>query len=474
MLDRNIEKSIIYWLNSDMISLLIEGARQVGKTTTIRKVLKGCNCDYVEINLLNNQDFLSVLNNLDNMSCENFYERISIVTKHKFIKGKTIIFLDEIQACKELVTKVKFLLEEGSYKYIFSGSLLGVELVNIKSFPVGYMHVEKMYPLDLEEFAMALDMPKDSLNILKECFDNKKPVEEWLHNSFMDLFKNYLIVGGMPNVVQTFVNTHNYNDVRKVQKHIIELYKKDFTQYEAIDKKFRLICTFNQVPIELNKQNKRFQISNIEKGLKFCRAEATFEWLNAAGVTIPVYNTTQPTYPLEINKKSNLLKLFLCDVGLLNVMYDEALIYNILRDDKNVNFGAIYENFIAQELNSHGYSGFYFNSRQYGEVDFLIQESQKVIPIEVKSGKGYTKHKALDHIMANKDYDIDYGIIFSNENLSYANVAVAEKTSRDYKFKDLYSLYYMPIYMIMFIDKNKIEIPVPKLDTINEAIKKLK
>ena len=408
------------------------------------------------------------------MSCEKFYERISVATKHKLNKGKTVIFLDEVQVCKELVTKVKFLVEEASYKYIFSGSLLGIELVSLKSAPVGYMQIEEMYPLDLMEFAKALDMPSKSFKMIKECFEKNTPVDKWLHETFMDVFKNYLIVGGMPKAVQTFVNTHNYNSVRKIQKQIISMYKKDFTQYEAMDKKFRLICTFNQVPIEINKQNKRFQISNIEKGLKYCRAQATFEWLNAAGVTIPIYNTTEPTYPLELNKKSNLLKLFLCDVGLLNAMYDEALIYKILRDDADVNFGAVYENFIAQELNAHGYAGFYYNSRQYGEVDFLIQESQKVIPIEVKSGKAYFKHKALDHIMSNAAYSIDAAIVFSNENVSSEDVAVVEKSSRDYKFKDMYSINYFPIYMVMFIDKNKIEVPTPKLDNINEAIKRLK
>lgn len=473
MLYRKIEKSILSWLKSDKICLLVEGARQVGKTTSIRKVLKENNIDFVEINLLNNKNYLSILDNIENMSCEQFYESMSIVSNHKLIKGKTVIFIDEVQACKDLVTKVKFLLEEGSYKYIFSGSLLGIELVNLKSAPVGFMHIEKMYPMDLEEFAISLNLPKKSFDLLRDSFEKKKPVDDWLHNTFMDVYKNYLVVGGMPKAVQTFVNTHNYNDVRKIQSQIIEMYKKDFTQYETMNKKMRLINTYKQIPIELNKQNKRFKISNIEKGLKYCRNEATFEWLNSAGVSIPIYNTTEPTYPLEINQKSNLFKLFLSDVGLLNSMYDKELIYKIIRDDNDVNFGALYENFIAQELNSHGYSGFYYNSRQYGEVDFLIQNLQKITPIEVKSGKSYTKHKALDHIMANEAFNIDYGIVFSKENLSEVNVAVEDKTSRDYKFKDLYTLYYMPIYMVMFIDKNNIEIPEAKLDTIEQAIDRL-
>lgn len=473
MLTRKIEKTIYNWLKTGKNSLLIEGARQVGKTTTIRKVLKENNIDYVEINLIKNNEIVSILQDVENMSCEKFYERISVATKHKLIKGKTVIFLDEVQVCKELSTKVKFLVEEGSYKYIFSGSLLGIELVSLKSAPVGYMQIEEMYPLDLMEFAMALDLPSKAFEMLKESFKKKTPVEKWLHETFMDVFKNYLILGGMPNVVQKFVNTHNYNDARKIQKQIIAMYKKDFTQYETTDKKLRLICAFNQVPIEINKQNKRFQISNIEKGLKYCRAEATFEWLNAAGATIPIYNTTQPTYPLELNKKSNLLKLFLCDVGLLNAMYDEALIYKILRDDADVNFGAVYENFIAQELHAHGYDGFYYNSRQYGEVDFIIQESQKVIPIEVKSGKSYFKHKALDHIMSNKAYNIENAIVFSNENVSFEEVTVVEKSSRDYRFKDLYSITYLPIYMVMLIDKSNIEVPEAKLDNIKDAINKI-
>lgn len=459
-------------MKNEKKSLLIEGARQVGKTTTIRKVLTETNTDFTEINLLDNPNFLKVLEHIENMSVEKFYERLSLATKHKIKKGKTVIFIDEVQVCKEILTKVKFLIEDDSYKYVFSGSLLGIELIDLKSAPVGFLQIEKMYPLDLEEFSLALNLPKKSIDVLKDCYRNKIPVNEWLHDSFMDVFKNYLIVGGMPNAVQRFVDTHNYNEVRSIHKQIIELYKKDFTQYESLDKKMRLISTFNRVPIEINKQNKRFQISNIEKGLKYCRAEATFEWLNSVGVTIPIYNVTQPTYPLEINKKSNLLKLFLCDVGMLNSMYDEGLIFKILSDDKDVNFGAVYENFIAQELYAHGYNGFYYNSRQYGEIDFIIQDMQKVIPIEVKSGKYYTKHKALDHIMANEIYNIDYGIVFSNDNLSKAVVSVTEKHSRDYKFRNLYKLYYMPIYMIMFVDKNKIEIPTAKLDKIETVIKK--
>lgn len=473
MLHRKIETLIKKWTTNSNKALLIEGARQVGKTTTIRNVFKQNNIDYVEFNLIENTQFLSLLKNINTMTCQQFYERISAVTSHKLIPGKTIIFIDEVQECKDLITKVKFLVEDAKYKFIFSGSLLGIEIRNLKSAPVGFLESIKMYPMDLEEFCHAIKIPDKAFELLKANFKQKNPVETYLHETFMQAFKNYLIVGGMPNAVQAFVDTQDYKAAKKIHKQIIELYKKDFTKYEDQDKKLRLISAYKNIPSELNKQNKRFQISNIEKGLKFCRAQATLDWLNAAGVSIPVYNSTEPTFPLEINKKSNLLKLFASDIGLLNSMFDDTLTIKILNDDADINYGALYENFIAQELNTHGYSGYYYKSKKYGEIDFLIEDAQEIIPIEVKSGKAYAKHKALDHIMANEVYNIKQAVVFHNNNLSYSEVAVVEKSSRDYTFKDKYKILYLPIYMAMFFDKNNVDIPKANLRFVADAIKKL-
>ena len=239
----------------------------------------------------------------------------------------------------------------------------------------------------------------------------------------MDLFNKYLIIGGMPDAVQNFLDNHNYNDVHKIHKHIINLYKDDFSKYQNDDKKLKLMAAYDLIPAEINSQNKRYQFSNLNKSFRFERYEATFEWLWTAEVAIPIFNAENPEMPLLINKKSRLFKMFLNDVGLLTSMYGVPTIKKILNKDKNINYGAIYENYVAQELHAHEYAGYYYKNKKFGEIDFVIEDAGEVLPIEVKSGKAYARHSALDNIMSSKTFNINKAFVLSNENVSHAVIS---------------------------------------------------
>lgn len=436
---------------------MIKGARQVGKSTIIRKVLNDLKINYIEFNLLDNEEFLDLISDIDRIDREEFISKLKIFSNKTLIPEETVIFIDEIQECPELITKVKFLVEEGSFRYIFSGSLLGVELKNIRSMPIGYMFMLKMYPLDFEEFLWSQNVDSETISLLKNSYENLTPVNSGIHKKMLKFFRQYLIIGGMPQAVQAFVDFKDYNEVVNIHNYIINSYKADFTKYENNDKKLLLRDAYDNIPAELNSQNKRYFIKNLGAARHYKRLEATFEWHNAAGVTIPVYNSTEPTYPLKLNKKSNLFKLFLNDVGLLTTMLGKATILNILNGKTNINYGAIFENYVAQELNSHGYDCYYYNSRKYGELDFVI-ETDNALPIEVKSGKSYTKHYALDNVMSNATYSIEKAYVLSKENVSYCDFATIETSNKDFELKDEYRVVYLPIYMTMFIDEDKIDL----------------
>ena len=441
MLWRKAQKDIVDWIRNDHKALMVTGARQIGKTFIIRNTLLEEKCDFVEFNLIDQPELIETFNQITKGNCKTFLERLTILTEHDLVKGKTIIFFDEIQECKEIVTKIKFLVEEGSFKYILSGSLLGVELVGLKSAPVGYLDTLKMYPMDLEEYLVALKIKKQTISLVKNSFDNLTKVDEFIHNKLLESFRSYLVVGGMPEAVQSYINDGDYNKVLKIHLNIIELYKRDFTKYEK-DKKLKLFKTYEMIPSELADKNKRYVFSDLDPNLKFNRYENSFNWLIDSGVALPVYNVSEPRLPLEINKKSNLFKLFMSDIGLLSSLYGKTTQLAILNNDNSLNCGAIYENVIAQELYSHGFKGYYFNSHKQGEIDFVIEYYDYVCPIEVKSGKDYTKHSALDNVIANRDYHVKNAFVLSNSNVSIDGKII-----------------YLPIYMIMFIDNNLLELP---------------
>ena len=391
---------------------------------------------YMEINFLENEDALHLFQ--QTTSANDLLRGLSVLTGKRLVKGETVIFFDEVQCCKEIVTAIKFLVDEGSYKYIMSGSLLGVELRDIRSFPVGYLDIETMYPVDFEEFMMSNNYSDEVIKHLKDAYSTLTPVDDFIHQQVMKLFHLYLIVGGMPAAVDIYLNTNNIAKVIEVQKSIIGLYKKDIAQYDPKEKLY-LNEILMLIPSEINSKNKRFVLKNLNENQKFSRYENRFLWLRDAGVALPTYCANEPVLPLMLSKSRNLFKLFLNDIGLLCSMYANGLQLKILQGEININYGAVYENFVAQELTAHQFDLYYYNSKKNGEVDFMIEHDGALLPIEVKSGKNYTRHVSMTHLLTNEDYGIAKGIILQNENVSVKGKAV-----------------YLPVYMTMFIENQQI------------------
>lgn len=380
-------------------------------------------------------------------SIEDLILKLSLYSSKKIIPGKTIIFFDEIQRYKEIVTKIKFLVEDKRFRYVLSGSLLGIELVNLKSAPVGYLQTLKMFPLDFEEFLQIFHVEDKVLERLRSSFLSRTSVDEVLHQKIMEIFHLYLIIGGMPAAVEQYRKTENIDNVIEEHRAIIEQYKLDFTQYEEENRKLLLTQIYELIPAELNEKNKRFKLADLKANLRFERVSDSFTWLWKAGVALATFNTTEPTVPLLLNEKSTLFKLFLSDVGLLTSLYGKSCKLKIVSKEKDINKGSVYENVIAQELCAHNYPLYYYSNKKKGELDFIIEHAGEVLPIEVKSGKGYEKHSALDNILRVPEYGIKNAYVFSNDNV-----------------KTRGQVSYFPIYMVMFLEEKSIEFVDISLD----------
>ena len=440
MLERKVKKEILTWMQLSKTALLVSGARQVGKTWLIRQCLQEQGVDYLEVNLIQEPELIPVLSTCK--SVEDLVINLSAVKDHTFKRGETVLFLDEVQEMKEILTQIKFWVDDGSFRYILSGSLLGVELRSLRSAPVGYLTEIKMYPMDFEVFLSASGVTPDTLDYLRRCFRDLTPVSEIVHSKMMQHYQRYLVVGGMPAAVQEYVDSGNISQVTIIQRSIIEQYKLDFTKYEEREKKLMPIAVYEQIPSQLMKQNRRFHYSDITKGLRFERVEDSFLWLTSAGVTIPVYNATEPRAALNQNTKSSLLKLYSSDIGLLTCQYGNSIRAKILIGDTSINLGGVYKNAIAQELNTHGFPMFFYNSHKNGELDFLIEMEFSVVPIEVKSGKDYYVHSAISKTVSNPEYAVQKAFVFANCNVSKEGKIV-----------------YLPIYLSSFV-RDDTELPI--------------
>lgn len=444
MLRRNLKSNIENWIANGRDALLITGARQIGKTYLIRECLKESGRHYVELNFIERPELKELFSNAK--SADDIMMRLSLVAGEGIKKGETIIFLDEVQEHKDIVTQIKFLVEDGSCRYIMSGSLLGVELHDLRSAPVGYMSVLDMYPLNLGEFAIAVGISDEVLDRLKTCFIEETQVDDYVHGKMLDVFYLYLIVGGMPEAVDVYIKTNDLTKVADVHKKILRLYRQDFTKYEDAYK-LRLKEIYDSLPGQLNNPNKRFKINGVKEGTAYERVENDFLWLKDAGVALPAYNVTEPKSPLIISEKRNLFKLFMSDVGLLTSCYPDKVKLDILNKASAINNGALFENAVAQELVSKGIQLYYFNSKKQGELDFVIEIDGVVTPLEIKSGKDYKKHSALSNILADANYNINKAYIFSDKNVEVDGKRV-----------------YVPVYMIMFVENLKIENLIYSLD----------
>ena len=432
------------WIKNSNKALLVTGARQIGKTWLIRDEIEKSGYTKFEINFIDQPDMVHYLD--AEMSADEFLVKLRMIMPEDCKPHETIVFFDEIQKCPEIVTKIKFLVDEGSFKYVMSGSLLGVELKGIASAPVGYLSVLRMYPMDFEEFMIANHVSKATLEMLKDKFETVRPVDEFIHQKLLALFFVYLIVGGMPDAVKTYIATKDIREVDKIQRDIVTQYKEDFSQYESEDKKLKLISIYDIIPAELNKQNKKFVFTMLDKELKFDRYENSFLWLKDAGVALPVYNVEAPVIPLLASKSSNVFRLFSSDIGLLTSAYPAATKIELINKNGEVNNGAHFENAVAQQLLCNGFE-LYFCKKNIDELDFLIEMDGKVVPIEVKSGKACRTHKALDHFMNVSDYHIEKAYVFSAGNVERdGNVT------------------YLPIYMCYLVKEQSIGQLIVDLD----------
>ena len=414
MINRKITKRLErFFEDNGRYALLIDGARQVGKTFAIENFAKTHYENVIEINFIKMANAKLIFANVEDE--KEILVKLSTFSQRELKRGKTLVFLDEIQECPEAVTYIKFLVQDGTCHYILSGSLLGVELKDVRSVPVGFMDEATMYPLDFEEFVLANGERHDRLS---------------------KLFRLYLVVGGMPAVVQRYLDTHDISAVVAEQKSILVEYRKDITKY---DKKnaLRIREVFERIAPELNKKNKRFYVNSVRDGDRVERLEDEFIWLKEAGVAIPSYVVDEPVAPLLLSRRSNLFKLFMNDVGLLSAIYMDGIQLKILNSEIDVNFGAVYENVVAQELFAHGFAPAYYASRIHGEIDFVVEKDGHALPIEVKSGKHYRRHRALNHVLAERQYAISDAIVFDDAVLTVAN-----------------GIFYAPIYMVMFLEKD--------------------
>lgn len=425
-------------------ALLLTGARQVGKTYAVRRAAERLGWHLIEMNFLLQPETIDIVRGAGDIN--EVMLRISAYANEAIDKEQTLIFFDEVEEYPDVMTWVKAFVDKG-YHLVLSGSLLGVELGNVRSVPVGYMDEKQMYPCDLEEFVRAVGVQESVIANVREAFEQHRPVDEYVHKKMMQLVNLYLLVGGMPAVVQTYLDTNDMQRVLTEQRSILALYKKDIARYDP-EEKLYINDIFDLIPPELNAKNKRFILKNLNEHFKFSRHENSFTWLRDADMALPAHVADEPKVPLVLSKVSNLFKLFQNDVGLLACQYADGIQLRILKGETNINYGAIYENLTAQELHAHGWDLYYFQNKKQGELDFLLERDAEIIPLEVKSGKDYDRHVALNNVMKNPEYGIRRAIVLCNDNVKVRGAVV-----------------YMPIYMLMFMKKVKDEGPkIYKLD----------
>ena len=443
-----LKRKITRYLEQHLFSasnkiLLVEGARQVGKSYVIREVGQRLFANYVELNFVTDNEGVQLFKNVHTV--DEFYLRLSSVAGDRLGNyNDTLIFLDEIQCYPQYLTLLKFLREEQKYRFIASGSALGMALRHTTSIPVGSVIIKKMYPLDFEEFLWANNYGENAISDLYNHFLNQQSLSEEQHEQLLELFRRYLLVGGLPDVVNEYLATHNILNVRNLQNAIAAMYEADASQYENNASRRLLIRRiYAMIVSQMENKKKRIVAKDIQdiKGDRFARYVDEFEYLLSSAISLGVNAIANPRFPLSESLQKNLLKLYLNDVGLLTAKLYHTNIQPILQNERSINLGAVYESVVAQELSSHGYPLFYYDNRQKGEVDFMIDDYQigSVLPIEVKSGRDYTIHSALNALLNNKDYGIHKAIVFSNE--------------RQVKKDD--GVVYMPIYYVMFLDQER-------------------
>lgn len=455
MLERRFTQHLEQLLKSDPDKIvLVNGARQIGKSYLVRHVGQKFFSHYVEINLKEDQEGEQVF--ADVHTTADLYMRLgNFYSEPLGDKSDTLVFLDEIQSYPHLLTMLKFLNQEGRYRFIASGSQLGIALSETPSVPLGSIIVEQMYPLDFEEFLWATGVSKEWIATIRDHFSREQALDENTHNLLLKRFQYYLLIGGLPEAINKYLEDRNMVRVRQTHRDIHHLYRIDASQY---DEAHRLMIRkiYDLIPSNLENKKKRIVYKNIENktGKTFSDYADEFEYLTSSGVALEVSAISNPRFPLAESEQKRLVKLYLNDVGLLTSLLYGLNVNAVLQDIKSINLGTVYESAVAQELSAHGFKLHYYDNKQKGEVDFLIDDYHqlKVLPIEVKSGKDYTEHSALAKFLATPDYGIDRAIVFSNERKIFKKKGVT----------------YLPIYYCMFLQNHRQEeqVILPELEIL--------
>lgn len=431
MLERKIYKSLLEWKNQkEKMCLVVKGARQVGKTYIINKFAEENYENYIYMNFDENPGYKAIFDG--ELDVENLIKQISLrVPNANLIPNKTIIFLDEIQNCPNARTALKFLALDKRFDVIASGSLLGINYKEVESFPVGYTEQIEMHSLDFEEFLWANGVTPKSILDVKEYFDKKEVVPVAMHERMMSLFKEYIVVGGMPRVVDDFVKNHNFANVLKIQKAIISDYEDDIAKYAEGSEKAKARACFLSIPKHLSKDYKKFRYSLVMPSGSSRKYAGSLMWLYDAGIINFCHNLEIPQLPLEGNSKSDVFKVYMRDTGLLVAMLDEGTQEDIIDGNLGIYKGAIYENIIGDILTKKGKKLYYFEYNSTLEVDFFIRFEKDIAAIEVKSA-GNSKSKSLETVMSK--YNVKKGIKLAPSNYGKKN-----------------NIDIFPIYMEMFL-----------------------
>ena len=432
MLKRKAYDKLLEWKKEEKKkALCIIGARQIGKTTVVRQFAQENYEYFVEINFLLDDKASAIFSGA--LDANTIITNLTAYVQKPMEAGKTLILFDEIQECPNARTAIKFLVEDGRYDYVETGSLLGVRYKEVKSYPVGFEEIYRMYPMDFEEYLWANGVQESTIRYLEECFRKREKITESVHNTLTKLFLSYIVVGGMPQVVQTYVQTHDIGKVVANQNEIIELYRLDIAKYAKGNDKIKIKSIYDSIPSQLNDKNRRFILKSIDEHGRQNRYENSFEWLADAGVALPCFNVTEPQPPLQLNEKHNLFKLFMGDTGLLCAACMENIQFEVLQGNLEVNLGSILENIMAQAIKGNGYDLHYYDSKKIGEIDFVIQNGTKVDVLEIKSGNDFKKHPAINKITEIPSWNFEQVLVFCKGNVEKDGDVV-----------------YLPWYMIMF------------------------
>ena len=412
-------------------ALLIKGARQVGKTTVVREFGKKNYRSYVEINFELDPDAKTAFDG--KRDTKTIIGNLSLMGYGPFIEGKTLVFFDEIQSCPNACTAIKFLVEEGVYDYIESGSLLGINYKDVSSYPVGFERQIEMFPMDFEEFLWSRGVGEMAIESLREAFLNQSPVTKFVHEQMMKYYIEYLIVGGMPEVVSTYNHNADFAATLLQQRKIIQSYRDDIAKYAA-EQKTKAKRFFDAIPSELSKQKKRFFLKNMEQTASMQKYENAASWLDDAGVAYFCYNLHSLALPFEQEENRSLFKVYLLDTGLLCALWDDNIQLKVMNGEIDINEGALTENFVAAELRKHGHKLHYYDRKSRQELDFMLAEDNKVVIIEVKPGDTYKRHGSVDTALSEQSENIGKVMVMNKFNY--------EKTEK---------ILYVPLYMTAFI-----------------------